>query len=83
MSEIRERVQPGGTAVAGTGEAAAAGAESLHPPASSTWPFVLGAGVTLLLFGLLTSLAFSLLGLVLAAMALAGWIREVRHERPH
>jgi hypothetical protein len=51
-----------------------------HLPAPSTWPFVVGGGTTLLCFGLLTSWSFSVLGLVLLAMGLAGWINELRHE---
>jgi hypothetical protein len=51
-----------------------------HLPSPSTWPFVVGGGITLLCFGLLTTLAFSLMGIVLLAMGLAGWIDELRHE---
>jgi hypothetical protein len=47
---------------------------------STIWPFVCGAGVALLAFGMLTSLAFSLVGLLLIVRSLAGWIGELRHE---
>jgi hypothetical protein len=44
------------------------------------WPFVLGAGVSLLAFGALTSLLFTAVGAVMFVIALAGWIQELRHE---
>jgi hypothetical protein len=46
----------------------------------SVWPFVAGAGVTLLAFGIPTSLLFSLAGALLMAWGIAGWIRELVHE---
>ena len=46
-----------------------------HLPAPSVWPFTLGAGVTLVAFGIPTSLWFSLMGLVLMGLALVGWWR--------
>jgi hypothetical protein len=51
-----------------------------HLPAPTIWPFVCGAGVALLAFGMLTHAAFSLLGLLLVARSLAGWIEELRRE---
>jgi hypothetical protein len=51
-----------------------------HLPGPSMWPFVLGAGVSLLAFGVLTSLLFSVVGAVMFGIALAGWIEELRHE---
>ena len=46
----------------------------------SIWPVALSAGVTLLAFGVVTSSVFSLVGAVLFAWSLAGWIRDLRHE---
>ena len=46
----------------------------------SVWPFTVGAVVTLMAFGVVTSLLLSLLGVVLLAYGLAGWIREMRHD---
>jgi hypothetical protein len=46
----------------------------------SVWPFTVGAGVTLMAFGVVTSLLLSALGVVLLAYGLAGWIRELRHD---
>ena len=52
----------------------------VHLPAPSIWPAVLGAGVTLLAFGLLTSPDFSAVGALALVGGLAGWIGELRHE---
>jgi hypothetical protein len=46
----------------------------------SVWPFSVGAGVTLMAFGVVTSLLLSVLGVVLVAYGLAGWINELRHD---
>ncbi len=52
---------------------------SEHLPSPSIWPMTLAGGVTLLGFGLLTSLALSALGFVLTVWGLYGWIQELRH----
>ena len=52
----------------------------VHLPSPSIWPAVCAAGITLVLFGILTSLVLSAVGALLIALALAGWIRELRHE---
>ncbi len=52
----------------------------VHVPGPSIWPAVLGFGVTLLLFGVLSSWVFSLVGLVAFVWALASWITQIRHE---
>ena len=46
-------------------------------PASTTWPFVLACGFTLMFAGLLTSVSVSVLGAVLAVAGCVGWFREV------
>jgi hypothetical protein len=48
-----------------------------HLPSPSAWPFTLAAGVTLVAFGIPTSLIYSVVGLLLMAFGLAGWIREL------
>lgn len=53
--------------------------EEVHLPAPSIWPAVLGAAITLLAFGVVTHVAFSLAGVALLALALAGWIGDLRH----
>jgi hypothetical protein len=50
-----------------------------HLPAPSIWPVTVGAGVTLMAFGVTTSLALSALGVVLLAWGLVSWIQELRH----
>ena len=51
----------------------------IHLPEPSVWPVVCAAGITLLLFGVVTSYAFSALGALLMVVSLAGWIAELRH----
>lgn len=53
--------------------------EHEHLPSPSVWPVVVGAGVSLGAFGVVTSLAFSALGVILLAWGLSGWIGELRH----
>jgi len=52
-----------------------------HLPSPSVWPAVFGAGIALLLFGVVTSYFFSAFGFVLMVMGLAGWIEDLRHGR--
>jgi hypothetical protein len=52
----------------------------IHLPAPTVWPFVVGAGVALVGFGVLTGLLFAAVGLVLFAWGLVGWIGDLRHE---
>jgi hypothetical protein len=41
----------------------------------------LALGITFLVWGLVTSLIITGVGVALFAVALAGWIRDIRHER--
>jgi hypothetical protein len=50
-----------------------------HLPSPSVWPATAGAGVTLMAFGVATSLALSMLGVILLAVGLFGWIQDLRH----
>ncbi len=45
---------------------------------SSVWPAVLAAGVVLLLFGVVTSLSFSVVGALAVASGIWGWIGDLR-----
>jgi hypothetical protein len=47
---------------------------------ASVYPIVVAAGIALVAFGLLTSYVFCLLGAVVFASGLGGWIGELRHE---
>jgi hypothetical protein len=49
-------------------------------PEPSYWPFVLAVGIILTFWGVVTSFVISLVGIVVIAAALAGWIGELRHE---
>jgi Cytochrome c oxidase subunit IV len=53
----------------------------VHLPSPSVWPVTLACGITLVGFGVLTSLALSALGAIMLAWALVGWIQELRHDR--
>jgi hypothetical protein len=50
-------------------------------PEPCIWPATLALGITLLVWGLVTSLIITAVGGLLFAVALAGWIRDLRHER--
>src|SRR5271156_1350156 len=49
----------------------------IHLPAPTAWPIVLAFGITLLLAGLVTTSAVSLLGAILAVAGFVGWFRDV------
>jgi len=46
-------------------------------PASTVWPMVLALGLSLVVAGLVTNVAISLLGLLLTVRASVGWFRQV------
>jgi hypothetical protein len=48
-------------------------------PQPTYWPVVLALGITFIAWGIVTSLLISIVGLVLFALAIAGWIGELRH----
>ncbi len=55
---------------------------AIQVPASTAWPLVTAVGVTLLLAGLVTNFAVSVVGAVLLAAGAVGWFQEVLpHER--
>lgn len=54
-------------------------ADDSRLPQPTYWPAVLALGITFLAWGIVTSLVISAVGLVLFALALAGWIGELRH----
>jgi hypothetical protein len=53
--------------------------ENEHLPSPSVWPFTVAGGFTLLGFGVITTYALCILGLVLMVVGLYGWIQELRH----
>jgi hypothetical protein len=51
---------------------------SQHPAPSSVWPMAVAAGLTAVLFGLVTwTPAFSVLGIVMLLAGIAGWVKEL------
>ncbi|MFL5731700.1 MAG: hypothetical protein ACJ78Q_00750 [Chloroflexia bacterium] len=55
-------------------------AQPEHIPLPTYWPAGLALGVTLLLWGLITSPLLTIIGLIVFATSLAGWIGELRNE---
>lgn len=51
----------------------------VHLPAPSFWPSALAGGIALFLLGFILSPFFSLVGLILIAVALRGWVGELLH----
>lgn len=50
-----------------------------HLPRPTYWPVVLALGIMFLMWGVVTTVAISVVGLLLLAIALGGWIGELRH----
>jgi hypothetical protein len=50
---------------------------TIHLPAPTAWPIVLAFGITLLLAGLVTNAALSILGAILFVAGSVGWFRDV------
>ena len=51
-----------------------------HSAKPSAWPAALALGLTLLVFGVVTSIAFSIVGALVLLTATAGWIGELRRD---
>jgi hypothetical protein len=52
-------------------------------PSPTSWPIVFALGISLMLAGMLTHWAISLLGLLMAVPAIVGWFFEVLPEEHH
>jgi hypothetical protein len=50
---------------------------TVHLPAPTAWPIILAFGIALLMAGLVTNPALSVLGAILAVVACVGWFRDV------
>ena len=48
-------------------------------PRPTYWPAVLAVGIMLILWGLIGSAILTVTGVVLLAVAVAGWIKELRN----
>src|SRR5829696_3204667 len=51
--------------------------DTVEVPASTPWPFVTAFGIALILAGLVTSLAVSVVGFVVLLAGAVGWFRNV------
>ncbi len=50
-------------------------------PEPTLWPAGLSLGATLIVWGFVTSAIVSGIGVALFGISIAGWIRDIRHER--
>ena len=56
--------------------------ETVEMPSPTAWPIILAVGITLLFAGMVTTVAVSVLGAILAAAGYIGWFRDVLpHEK--
>lgn len=53
--------------------------ESSHLPPPSIWPLVLAGGISLLTAGVAVGPVVGVVGFILLAIGLGGWIQEMRH----
>lgn len=54
-----------------------------HIPRPTYFPAGLALGTAFIFWSLITSMVILAVGLGIFAVSLAGWIREIRHERKH
>jgi hypothetical protein len=57
--------------------------DSVQLPSPTAWPMVLALGISLMLAGMVTHWAISLLGLIMALPAIVGWFSEVVPDEHH
>jgi hypothetical protein len=53
-----------------------------HLAEPTYWPAVMALGITMMLWGVVTAILITVVGLALFALALTGWIGELLHENP-
>ncbi len=56
---------------------------AVEMPSATAWPIVLAAGITLVMLGVATSLVFAVVGGLLMASGLIGWISQLLPGRGH
>jgi len=49
-------------------------------PQPTAWPAGMAFGITLFIWGFVTSIVLVLVGLTVMVVSLVGWIGEIRHE---
>lgn len=54
--------------------------EHMELPEPTYWPAVMALGIAFMAWGLITTLLISLVGLLLLALALVGWIGDIHNE---
>jgi hypothetical protein len=57
--------------------------KTIEMPAPTAWPIVLAFGLSLLFAGMVTSVAVSILGAILALIGSVGWFRDVLPQEKH
>jgi hypothetical protein len=67
----------------GTNQSGDQGMETVAMPAPSAWPVTLAFGITLVVAGLVTSGAVSVLGAIIAIAGAVGWFRAVLPQESH
>ena len=55
-------------------------ADPQEMPEPTYWPVALAFGVLFIFWGLISSMYISGVGLIISAIAIAGWIIELNHE---
>jgi hypothetical protein len=50
-------------------------------PNPTAWPAGMAFGITLFIWGFVTSMVLIIVGLTVMTVSLVGWIGEMRHER--
>ena len=58
-------------------------AKTVQLPSPTAWPMVFALGVSLIIGGMVTHWAISLLGLMMALPAIVGWFSEVVPDEHH
>jgi len=80
MKPSKSATAPMQTADTKSAELAKDGAHD-HLPPPTFWPAGLALGVTLIFWSLITSWVVLVMGGWLFIISLAGWVRDIRHER--
>ncbi len=49
-------------------------------PEPTFWPITLALGLTLLLWGIVTSIYISMVGFIIVVLAVRGWVHDIRRD---
>ena len=69
----------GAEALEGLGPDATGHSHQVELPGPSPWPMILAAGITLFCAGFALGAVVGVVGFLTLAIALGGWIQEMRH----